>query len=109
MTSQSDPPLPGDRPTATQSVGEVCDRMSLNKGHVIAGSVLFVTFVIEAWEQVGLVYVSDGVAAEFHVGSMQLGWALSAVAFGMVPGALLWGSLIDKLGRRRVTVLSLLL
>lgn len=102
---------PGETETSTRhdSVGELCDRMKLSKAHIIAGSVLFFTFVIESWEQVGLVYVSDGVGADFGVNKTQLGWALSAVAFGMVPGALLWGLLIDRLGRRKVTVYSLLL
>lgn len=101
----------GDSATtaARMSVGDHCDRMSLGRGHVVAGTVLFVTFVIEAWEQVGLVYVSNGVGADFGVDKTQLGWALSAVAFGMVPGALLWGVFIDKLGRRKVAVYSLLL
>ncbi|NSC19940.1 MFS transporter [Streptomyces albus subsp. chlorinus] len=83
--------------------------MRLGPAHLVAGSVLFFAFVVEAWEQVGLVYVSDGIAADFGIGNTRLGWALSAVAFGMVPGALLWGRLIDRLGRRRVAVSSLLL
>ncbi|MEV5302626.1 MULTISPECIES: MFS transporter [Amycolatopsis methanolica group] len=91
------------------SVGDVCDRMRLTRAHVVAGAVLFFTFVIEAWEQVGLVYVSTGIAGDFGVDNTRLGWALSAVAFGMVPGALIWGAIIDRLGRRRVTVLSLLI
>ncbi|AIJ24688.1 MFS transporter [Amycolatopsis methanolica] len=91
------------------SVGDVCDRMRLTRAHVVAGAVLFFTFVIEAWEQVGLVYVSTGIAGDFGVDNTRLGWALSAVAFGMAPGALIWGAIIDRLGRRRVTVLSLLI
>jgi putative MFS transporter len=109
MTSESGAALPGTDRSADMSVGELCDRMTLSRAHIVAGVVLFVTFVIEAWEQVGLVYVSTGIADEFGIGNTELGWALSAVAFGMVPGALLWGVLIDKLGRRRVTVFSLLL
>jgi len=91
------------------SVGDVCDRMRLSRAHLVAGAVLFFTFVIEAWEQVGLVYVSTGISDDFGVDNTRLGWALSAVAFGMVPGALIWGAIIDRLGRRRVTVLSLLI
>lgn len=111
MTTPGDSALPGDigRSTAPKSVGQIFDEMTLSRSHVIAGSVLFVAFVVEAWEQVGLVYVSTGIAEDFGVDNTQLGWALSAVAFGMVPGALLWGVLIDKLGRRRVAAFSLLL
>ncbi|WP_409464278.1 MFS transporter [Amycolatopsis sp. GA6-003] len=94
---------------AAPTVGDVCTGMGLTRRHWLAGSVLFFAFVVEAWEQVGLVYVSNGIADEFGVDNTKLGWALSAVAFGMVPGALLWGGLIDRLGRRRVTVASLLI
>ncbi|WP_031466558.1 MFS transporter [Sciscionella sediminilitoris] len=100
---------PQGETAAHRSVGEFCDEMRLSRAHVLAGAVLFFTFVVEAWEQVGLVYVSNGIAADFGVNNTQLGWALSAVAFGMVPGALAWGGLIDRIGRRRVTVFSLLL
>ena len=99
---------PHDTSAARRSVGDFCDEMALSRAHVTAGLVLFFTFVVEAWEQVGLVYVSTGIGEEFHVDSMRLGWALSAVAFGMVPGALAWGPVIDRLGRRKVTVISLL-
>lgn len=94
--------------SARTTVGAVFDAMTLTRRHVVAGSVLFIAFVVEAWEQVGLVYVSTGIADEFGVGNAQLGWALSAVAFGMVPGALLWGPVIDRVGRRRVVMYSLL-
>ncbi len=106
--------LTGDSGRSTQqpqnrTVGDICDGMELGRAHLVAGSVLFFAFVVEAWEQVGLVYVSDGIAADFGIDRTHLGWALSSVAFGMVPGALLWGRLIDRLGRRRVAVSSLLL
>lgn len=109
MTPHGDPAGAAGTSAARISVGDLCDRMALTRAHVIAGSVLFFTFVIEAWEQVGLVYVSTGIGDDFHVGAATLGWALSAVAFGMVPGALMWGTVIDRLGRRRVTVISLLM
>lgn len=108
MTAYDGTTTPETAP-AELSVGGCCDRMTLSRRHVVAGSVLFITFVIEAWEQVGLVYVSNGIAADFGVDKTALGWALSAVAFGMVPGAVLWGLAVDRIGRRRVTVTSLLL
>ncbi|MBB3664646.1 putative MFS transporter [Prauserella sediminis] len=115
MNTHDSPAASGDgvgtagTPATGPSVGDVCDTMVVSRRHVVAAAVLFITFVIEAWEQVGLVYVSGGIAADFGISNTELGWALSAVAFGMVPGALLWGVFIDRLGRRRVTVYSLLL
>lgn len=98
----------GVQPASRTSVGDVCNSMPLGRRHIAAGTVLFITFVIEAWEQVGLIYVSTGIGTDFGISNAQLGWALSAVALGMVPGALLWGLAIDRFGRRQVTVYSLL-
>lgn len=91
------------------SVGEAFSAMKLSKAHVIAGLVLFMTFVVESWEQVGLVYVSGLISEDFGVGLAQVGTALAAVALGMVPGALLWAIVVEKRGRKFVSIASLLL
>lgn len=100
------PPPAAAQPLLT--VGEAFSGMRMRRAHLVAGSVLFITFVIEAWEQVGLVYVSDLLSEDFGVGLTEVGTALAAVAFGMVPGTLLWALLMDRLGRKRVTIISLL-
>nr|BFF08152.1 hypothetical protein GCM10023233_31210 [Brevibacterium otitidis] len=81
--------------------------MRLQRAHAVVGVVLFITFVIEAWEQVGLIYVSQYLAEDFKISMAQVGTALGAVALGMVPGTLLWGALVERLGKKRVSVLSL--
>lgn len=95
--------------TDVLSVGEAFSAMKLQKAHVAAGLVLFMTFVVESWEQVGLVYVSGLISKDFGVGLAQVGTALGAVALGMVPGALLWAVVVEKRGRKFVSIASLLL
>ncbi|NNN33864.1 hypothetical protein HLK59_26560 [Streptomyces sp. S3(2020)] len=60
--------------------------MPIGRAHVLAASVLFIAFVIESWEQLALVYVADSLGSAFHIGQGRVGWALSAVAPGMIPG-----------------------
>lgn len=101
-------PPPGSEAPAPIAIGTLFSTMRLRRSHVLAGSVLFFAFVVEAWEQVGLIYVAPGIMADFGVSQGQLGMALSAVAFGMVPGTLLWAAVVDRLGRKKVAIASLL-
>ncbi|WP_353190781.1 3-(3-hydroxy-phenyl)propionate transporter MhpT [Pandoraea pnomenusa] len=62
----------------------------------------------------GLDLQSAGVAApriakEFGLSVAQMGWAFSAGAIGLLPGAALGGRLADRWGRKRVLMLSVAL
>src|SRR6516225_3431565 len=62
----------------------------------------------------GLDLQSTGVAAprmarEFHLAVAQLGWAFSIGALGLLPGAAIGGRLADRIGRKRVLMLSVAL
>ncbi|PVX70841.1 3-(3-hydroxy-phenyl)propionate transporter MhpT [Paraburkholderia unamae] len=62
----------------------------------------------------GLDLQSAGVAGprmakEFHLAVQQMGWAFSAGAIGLLPGAALGGRLADRLGRKRVLMWSVAL
>ncbi|OIJ64008.1 MFS transporter [Streptomyces mangrovisoli] len=81
--------------------------MPLRRAHVLAAVALFMAFVIESWEQLALVYVSGDLGDAFGIGEGAIGWALSAVALGMIPGSLVWGPVSDRIGRRSVCLWSL--
>ncbi|CAN0624884.1 3-hydroxyphenylpropionate/3-hydroxycinnamate:H(+)symporter [Burkholderia multivorans] len=62
----------------------------------------------------GLDLQSAGIAAprmarEFALGVGQMGWAFGIGALGLLPGAALGGRLADRLGRKRVLLLSVAL
>jgi len=62
----------------------------------------------------GLDLQSAGVAGprmakEFHLAVAQMGWAFSAGAIGLLPGAALGGRLADRFGRKRVLMWSVTL
>ncbi|MFI8763495.1 MFS transporter [Streptomyces sp. NPDC053792] len=102
--TETDDVRPVDAP---QQVGAFFERMAFGRVHVGIIAALFIAFVIESWEQLALVYISDDLGTAFHVDSGRIGWALSAVALGMIPGALVWGPVSDRVGRRGVCVWSL--
>ncbi|MFC9856296.1 MULTISPECIES: hypothetical protein [unclassified Streptomyces] len=70
-----------------RSVGFWFESMPLGRAHLLAGFALFMAFVIESWEQLALVYVSGDLGNAFGVDEGRIGWVLSAVALGMIPGS----------------------
>lgn len=62
----------------------------------------------------GLDLQSTGIAAprmarEFHLAVAQLGWAFGIGALGLLPGAAIGGRLADRIGRKRVLMMSVAL
>ncbi|WP_257980981.1 MFS transporter [Streptomyces sp. CB02959] len=88
-------------------VGQWFEDMPFGRAHLLAAVALFGAFVIESWEQLALVYVAGDLSSAFSIDEAQVGWALSAVALGMIPGSLVWGPVSDRIGRRGVCLWSL--
>lgn len=91
------------------TVGALFEDMPVTRRHWQAGLALFFVFVIESWEMMVLVLGAGSVGQEFGLDATRLGSLISAIFLGMIPGALLWGRLIDRLGRKRSIMSSLLL
>ncbi|MCO1576007.1 MFS transporter [Crossiella sp. SN42] len=81
-------------------VGAAFDHMPFTRRHLMIGLTLFGAFVIDSWELVALVYVQADLAASMGMDQASVGLVLSALSFGMIPGALLWGPVADRIGRR---------
>ncbi|MEV1176095.1 MFS transporter [Nonomuraea sp. NPDC049784] len=92
----------------TMPIGAAFDRMPFTRRHVLIALALFIAFVIESWEQLALVYVSGDLGSSFGIDEAGVGVVLSAVAFGMIPGVLVWGPVADRVGRRPTAFWSLL-
>jgi putative MFS transporter len=97
-------PVPGG---AALPVGRVFDDMPLTREHAKAGFALFFAFIIDAWELLILSYVATPVEHEFRIGPALIGWLLSALFLGMIPGAILWGPVTDRIGRKAACIISL--
>jgi len=90
-------------------VGRLFAQMPLTKRHWQAGFGLFFTFVIEAWELMVIVYVAGMIGQDFGLNQVQIGSLMGVIFLGMIPGCLLWGLLVDRLGRKRTVMWSLIL
>ncbi|NRQ39710.1 MFS transporter [Nonomuraea sp. NN258] len=94
--------------SATMPIGAAFDRMPFTPRHVLIALALFIAFVIESWEQLALIYVSGDLGTQFGIDQAGIGLVLSAVAFGMIPGVLIWGPVADRIGRKPASFWSLL-
>ncbi|RJL24720.1 MFS transporter [Bailinhaonella thermotolerans] len=88
-------------------VGAAFERMPFTRRHALIALALFIAFVIESWEQLALVYVAGDLGTALGADEGAVGWLLSAVAIGMIPGALVWGPVADRIGRRPTCLWSL--
>ena len=93
----------------SRSVGYWFEEMPLTRAHWVAGLILFVSFVIESWEMMIIIFNGATIGAEFNLGTGEIGQLIGAMFLGMIPGALLWGKLIDRFGRKSCLVASFLL
>jgi len=89
-----------------RSVGEWFADMPLTRTHWLAGLTLFMTFVIESWEMMIIIFSSGAIGSEFELTNTEIGSLISAMFIGMIPGALLWGKLMGPLGRKQCLVIS---
>lgn len=91
------------------TVGRVFESVPLTSQHWKYLVVLFFAFVIEAWELLIIAYVGTSIESDLGFKAAQLGTLISAIFFGMIPGALIWGPVSDRIGRRKVVIWSLAL
>lgn len=90
-------------------LGEVFELLPLTMQHFKSCLALFFVFVIEAWEMMIIVYTSPQIAKEFSLDAFQVGNLIGAIFVGIGVGSIIWGMLIDKLGRKMTIILSLIL
>lgn len=89
------------------TVGALFEDMPLTRKHWMIGFALFFVFVVEAWEMMIIVLAGQGIKADLKIDDPALGSLMGAIFLGMIPGALLWGRLIDRVGRQRALVWSM--
>ncbi|WP_035099884.1 MFS transporter [Aneurinibacillus terranovensis] len=90
-------------------VGEVFEKMPVTSQHWKAGLALFFSFVIEAWEMMVIILASGSIGNEFKLDGAQIGSLIGSIFIGAIPGCIVWGELVDKLGRKKSMIYSLIL
>ncbi|WP_457315843.1 MFS transporter [Sinomonas sp. RB5] len=73
------------------------------------GWMMIATILIEAWDLYAISFVLVFISAEYHPTVAQLGLVTAGVQGGALVGALLGGYVADRLGRKRVFVLTMVL
>jgi AAHS family 4-hydroxybenzoate transporter-like MFS transporter len=63
---------------------------------------------LDGFDTTAIGYVAPSLAKEWHIGKEALGPVFSAGLFGLMIGALLLGPLADRIGRKKIIVLSTL-
>jgi len=106
-TATPDDLPPAARFSSTREVGEVFQHFPLTRQHIKACLALFFVFAIEAWEMMIIVYTAPLIAKDFALDALAIGNLISAMFIGMLIGALAWGKLAERIGRKRAILLSL--
>lgn len=107
MSSQS--VSQAETPKKLVQVGQLFENMPVTGQHWKAGLVLFFSFVIEAWEMMIIILASGSIGADLKLEGAQIGSLIGSIFLGMIPGCLIWGKLVDKFGRKKSMIYSLIL
>jgi len=78
---------------------------SSNRG----GWMMIATILIEAWDLYAISFLLIFIKTEYNPTAVELGLATAAVQGGALVGALLGGLVADRLGRKRVFILTMIL
>lgn len=78
---------------------------SSNKG----GWMMIATILIEAWDLYAIAFVLIFIRNEYHPNAYQLGLVTAAVQGGALVGAMIGGVVADRLGRKKVFILTMVL
>ena len=98
-----------DSGTNILQVGDVFRDVPLTREHLKCCLALFFVFAIEAWEMMIIVYTAPLIAQDFALDTLAVGNLIGAMFIGMLLGALAWGKVAERIGRKRAIIWSLAL
>ncbi len=89
------------------NVGDVLDRAQWSTVHVRIAAALGVAWILDGFETTVTGPVLANVAHELHFSSALAAWVNPIYTMGMLAGAIIFGLLADRLGRRRLFMITL--
>ncbi len=96
-----------------EQLADTANEILLNKpstaSSTYGGWMMISTILIEAWDLYALAFVLIFVKAEYNPTAFELGWLAGGVQAGALVGAVLGGWVADRIGRRRVFIITMLL
>ncbi len=96
-------------PTITTGVTRRLDRLRWSRFHTLITAVLGVGWLLDAFEVNIVGSVLGVIQGVFHLNAAQASWVVSIWLIGIMVGAILFGYLADRFGRKRLFILTLAL
>lgn len=87
----------------------VIQQAKFNKFHLGLAAISFLLIVFDGYDVAIYGTITPTLMEQWHMDAVQAGAIGSAGLFGMLIGAVTFGALADKLGRRRIVVLTVVL
>lgn len=100
-------PKKQDQRSAQMPVGQLFEHLPLTVEHWKSVMALFLVSAIDAWEMMIIVYTAPLVARDFKLGPIEIGNLIGAIFVGMAIGAVAWGPICNRIGRKKSIVYSL--
>jgi AAHS family 4-hydroxybenzoate transporter-like MFS transporter len=88
--------------------GRTLDDQPFGRLHVLVASLCAAVVFIDGFDAQVMGFVAPALSAELHIPRMMLGTVISSGTFGMMFGALTFGPIADRIGRRPVLVACVL-
>jgi len=84
--------------------GRTLDDQPLGRVHVLVASLCAAVVFIDGFDAQVMGFVAPALSADLHIPRIMLGTVISSGTFGMMFGALTFGPIADRMGRRPVLV-----
>ncbi|MBW8770976.1 MAG: MFS transporter, partial [Gemmatimonadetes bacterium] len=81
----------------------------MGTAQLVAVAICVLLTALDGFDVLSISFASPGIAAEWHINRAVLGGVLSMELIGMSAGSVFVGSLADRIGRRPVTLLCLVI
>ncbi len=91
---------------AELSESKTSDGAGLKSGTITTLGLCFALALLEGLDLQSVGVAAPRMAREFGLSVSQMGWVFSAGTLGLLPGAMFGGRLADRIGRKRVLVIS---
>ncbi|MET3116855.1 AAHS family 3-hydroxyphenylpropionic acid transporter [Undibacterium sp. GrIS 1.8] len=82
---------------------------NFRQGSVRTIALCFIVALLEGLDLQVTGLAASGIGAEFKLSPAQMGWMFSAGLLGLLPGGFVGGRLADKIGRKMILVISVIL
>ncbi len=85
------------------------DRDTMTPQQIVVIAICWIINMLDGFDVLAIAYTAPSISKEWAIGHAQLGVVFSAGLFGMILGAVLIAPIADRIGRRRIILLGLVI